>query len=68
MNSFTFLPHFIPDHSMEEDFKCADDEVKVTTPHEEISSSPSDSKDNQLPRYRSLADLYSVTNSIPMDD
>ena len=53
---------------MEEAFECVDDEVEFTAPHEEISSSPSDSEDNQLPRYRSLIDLYSETNSIPLDD
>ena len=53
---------------MEEDFECADDEVEVTAPHEEISSSQSDYEDSQLSRYRSLTDLYSQTNSIPLDD
>ena len=49
---------------MEEEFECVDDGVEVTAPHEEIYSSPSDSEDNQLPRYKSLADLYLETNSI----
>ena len=47
-NSFTFLPNFLPDESMEEDFECADDEVEVTAPHEEFFSSPCDFEDNQL--------------------
>ena len=64
-NSFTFLHDFLPDQSLEED--SASDE-EVTAPHEEISSSSSNSEDSHLLRYKSLTDLYSETNYIPLDE
>ena len=64
-NSFTFLPDFLSDQSLEED--TASDEEDNSPPNE-VTSSSNSSEDSQFPRYRSLTDLYSETNSIPLDE
>ena len=64
-NSFTFLPDFLPDQSLEED-SASDEEDNA--PHDEITSSSNNSEDSHCLRYRSLTDLYSKTNSIPLDE
>ena len=64
-NSFTFLPNFLIDESLEED-SASDEEDNA--PHDEITSSSNNSEDCHCPRYRSLTDLYSETNSIPLDE
>ena len=64
-NSFTFLPEFLLYQSLEED--SASDE-EDNSPHNEIMSSSNSSEDSHCPRYMSLTDLYSETNSIPLDE
>ena len=64
-NSFTFLPDFLSDQSLKED---ASSDEEDNAPHNEITSSSNSSEDSHCPRYRSLTDLYSETNSIPLDE
>ena len=64
-NSLTFLPDFLPDQGLEEDSASDEEDNEL---HDEIISSSTNSEDSHYPRYMSLTDLYSETNSIPMDE
>ena len=66
-HSLTFLPDFLSDQAHEDGNDQSDEEVEVSTPTTEMTSSSSVSQEHP-PRYRSLSDLYSETNPITQDE
>ena len=64
-NLFTFLPNFVSDQSVEEDITSDEED---NSPPNEVTSSSNSSEDSHCLRYKSLTDLYSETNPIPLDE
>ena len=68
LHSLTFLPDFLSDQTQVDEVDQSDEEMEVSTPNIEMTSSPSISGGSQSPRYRSLSDLYSETTPITQDE
>ena len=67
-HSLNFLPHFLSDKTKVDEVDQSDEEMEVSTPNIEMTSSPSISEGSQSPRYSSLSDLYSETTPITQDE
>ena len=66
-HSITFLHNFLFDQAREDGNDQSDEEVEVSTPNTELTSSSSVSEDHP-PRYKSLSDLYFETTPITQDE
>ena len=66
-HSLTLLPNFLSDKAQEDGNDHSNEEVEVSTPNTEMTSSSSVSEDHPR-RYRSLSDLYSETTPITQDE
>ena len=66
--SLTFLPDFLSDQTQVDEVDQSDEDMEVSTPNIEITSSPSISEGSQSQRYKSLIDLYSETTPITQDE